>query len=134
MAANILKPLVLAVYFVLVCTHVFSQYKTNVVITDVANTALKGKMMASATKLLSEVNLAFFENRKPNLDNSFATDEATKSLLSMWEMSMFRCYETQVIEKGLLNKVKGIYEVRNIPIFFMWERAALLVFKIYLML
>ena len=74
--------------------------------------------MASATKLLSEVNLAFFENRKPNLDNSFATDEATKSLLSMWEMSMFRCYETQVIEKGLLNKVKGIYEVRNIPIFF----------------
>jgi hypothetical protein len=118
MAANILKNLALSVFLMLLGANGFSQYKTNVVITDIANTALKGKMMASATKLLSEVNLAFFENRKPTLDNSFATDEASKSLLSMWEMSIFRCYETQVIEKGLLNNVKGIYEVRNIPIFF----------------
>ena len=115
MAANFLKTLGLGFSFLLISAHGYSQYKTNVTITDVNNQALKERMQNNAGKLLSELNLAFFENRKPAIDNAIMTSDAGKSILAFWEMSMFRCYETQIIEKGL--QLKNKYEVRNIPVF-----------------
>lgn len=92
-----------------------AQYATNVVITDVGNPGLQKTMAENASKLISEMNLAFFENRRLNLDKQIITATATNSLLALWEMSSIKCYETDIIDKAINRK--GGFELRNVPIF-----------------
>ncbi|MEI8202197.1 MAG: nuclear transport factor 2 family protein [Bacteroidota bacterium] len=116
MVTNILKGLFISCLMCL-SINVFSQYNTKVVITDVNNNDLKQKMQNNASQLLSELNSAFFDKRKPKLNESYLTNEAIKSILLLWETSMFRCYETDIIEKALYRQHGGL-EIRNIPLFF----------------
>jgi hypothetical protein len=102
--------------FSLINLYSFGQYNTNVVITDIYNPSLKAKMEHNASVFLTEINQAFFKDKKPRIDETIITEEAKKAILTLWEMSSFRCYETDIFEKGI-NCSKGGYEVRNIPLF-----------------
>ena len=92
------------------------QQNSKVVITDIDNSALRAKMQDNASKLLYELNIAFYEKRIPKLSDTIVSQETLKSILSLWGTSMFHCCEADIIEKGL--KWKDGYEVRNIPLFF----------------
>jgi hypothetical protein len=96
-------------------TNVFSQTKTEVLVTDIGNNGLKAKMEKNASAFLTAINVAFQNQSIPVFDSKSITEEAKTAVLTMWEMSPFRCYETEIIEKGL-SKPKGGFEVRNVPV------------------
>ena len=94
----------------------FAQFNTKVLITDLTNKSLTEKMQNNASAFLTSINTAFAKKTNPKISSKVISNEALASLLSMWEMSNFRCYETDVIEKAL-KRSQGGYEVRNVPIF-----------------
>jgi ketosteroid isomerase-like protein len=96
-------------------TNVFSQTKTEVVVTDISNKGLKAKMEKNASAFLTTINVAFQNQSIPVFETNSITDDAKVAILTMWEMSSFRCYETEIIEKGL-KRQNGGFEVRNVPI------------------
>ena len=104
------------IVFLLFANISFAQYNTKLIVTDITNTRLKAKMEKNASDFLTSINTAFAKKKKPKLSTKYISKEAQASILSMWEMSSFRCYETDVIEKAL-KRSRGGYEVRNIPIF-----------------
>jgi hypothetical protein len=117
MFMNFKLSLLLVLGFVFTNTFtVYSQNNTKVVITDVNNDLLKNKMENNASEFLTAINLAFFKKSKPVINSKLIVSDASASLLSMWEMSPFRCYEADVIERAI-KRPQGGYEVRNIPVF-----------------
>lgn len=93
-----------------------AQYSTTVTITDVNNLELQQKMELNASYLLTTLNSAFFVNKAPMLNISNIDAKAISSILALWETSVFRCYETDIITK-VATKPGGGYEIRNIPLF-----------------
>lgn len=114
MDTNLLRTTCLILLFCFI-SKIDAQYATKVVLTDLSDEQLKTKMSDNASKLLTEINLAFFEKRELKIDRKIISPTAIASILGMWETSMFRCYEADIIEK-VINRKNG-YEVRNIPIF-----------------
>lgn len=112
----LLKSMKLIILLVLPFNFAFAQYKTNLVLTGESDEALLKKMEVNASAVLTEFNYAFAENRKVQMQTKAMSKSAYEAILMMWEMSPFRCYETQVIEK--LTRFNDNYEVRNIPLFF----------------
>jgi hypothetical protein len=108
--------LLLVALFFSALSPVLSQHNTRVVITGINDNALKSKMENNVSEFLTSLNLAFQKNNKPKFASGIITSSSYASLLSMWEMSPFRCYETDIVEKAS-RRATGGYEVRNIPIF-----------------
>ena len=93
-----------------------AQYITKVTVTDIESRSVQQQVEVSATNLLSELNSAFFDSRTPALNKiSGLNKEGRSSILSMWEMTSFRCIETELIERAY--KTPTGYQVRNIPMF-----------------
>ena len=114
MNTNLLKTYYV-IMFLCLFGRIASQNTTNVVVTDVNNKQLQLKMADNATRLLNEINLAYFEKRNLKIDRNIISPSAAASLLAIWEMSMFNCEKEEIVEKAI-NK-KGGFEIRNIPIF-----------------
>lgn len=95
--------------------HVHAQYKTNVVITNMNNASVTNKAQNAASKLLSELTHAFFEKRNPGLGGMDITADASRDLLKMWEMSSFRCIETNLIEVAVTTS--SGFQIRNVPVY-----------------
>jgi len=95
--------------------NLHAQYATKLSITNLNNALLTIKAENAGSKLLTELNQACFQNRKPKLDSKDITDQAAKSLLALWNTSSFRCIETELIEPGVIT-YDG-FQIRNIPIF-----------------
>jgi CRISPR/Cas system-associated protein endoribonuclease Cas2 len=92
-----------------------AQYATALTVTDIRQSLAK-KMEANASALLTELNSAFFSGKVPQLSKiSGMSADSKNSILSMWEMTPFRCIETEIIERCY--KTPGGYQVRNIPLF-----------------
>lgn len=112
------KNLIKVAFFILLfflMGEIEAQYSTKVYVTGVNDSRLQSNVEKNASKLLTEMNMAFFENRSLKIDNKIITPAATSSILAIWEMSMFRCNETDIIERAVSRK--GGFEVRNIPVF-----------------
>lgn len=93
-----------------------AQYATSVTVTDVSNSSVKQRIEASSSSLLTEFNSAFFGNRTPSLSKiSGLSKEGRNSILSMWEMTPFRCVETELIER--VYKTPTGFQLRNVPMF-----------------
>jgi len=101
--------------FVLLTGNLSAQYMTVLTVTNVEQSVAK-KMESNASALLTELNQAFFNNKMPQLEkiNGMSTD-GKDALLSMWDMTPFRCVESEIIERGY-NTPTG-FQVRNIPLF-----------------
>jgi len=110
------KIIIISSVLMLISQVTLAQFNTKVLITDITNTSLKKKMQLNASSFLTSLNTAFAKEKTPKISSTAMSKPAIASVLSMWEMSNFRCYETDVIERAL-KRSQGGYEVRNIPIF-----------------
>lgn len=100
----------------LILSYAQAQYASALTVTDIHNTAVSQKIDVGVSALLTEFNLAFFENRIPSLDKvSGLSREGKSAILAMWETTPFRCIETEMIERGY-NTPSG-WQVRNIPMY-----------------
>ena len=83
---------------------------------DMAESAsLVAKIEANASAFLTSINTAFEKKSKPRFSSGTISSDAQVSVLSMWEMSPFKC-SSAAIEERIIKKPQGGYEVRNIPV------------------
>jgi hypothetical protein len=99
--------------FVMAAGNLSAQYATALTVTDVEQPVAQ-KMEANASALLTELNQAFFNGKTPQPNKSEISKDGKSAILSMWEMTPFRCIETEIIERGY--KTPNGYQVRNIPL------------------
>ena len=111
----VLKICLFCAVFALFSSKLSAQYVTELTVTDIEQSVAR-KMEVNASALLTELNQAFFNGKTPQLTkiNGMSKD-GKSSILSMWEMTPFRCIETEIIERGY--KTPSGYQVRNIPLF-----------------
>ena len=98
-------------FLLFITASLHAQYATDVVVLDVGNTALTKRMEQEASKLLTAFNNAYFKNTAPSID--FVKDK--QSVLSIWEISPFKCIETDIIERAYATNYG--YQIRNISVF-----------------
>lgn len=79
------------------------------------NDYLINKIELNASKLLTEVNLAYYEERIPNLKNIELTEDARHAILSIWETSPFQCAKALHLD-NIIKRRDGTHEFRNIPL------------------
>ena len=92
-----------------------AQYDTKLTVTDI-EPSIAQKMGTNASALLTELNQAFFNGRIPQLTKiSGMNNNGRNSILAIWEMTPFRCVETEIIERCY--KTPSGFQVRNIPLF-----------------
>lgn len=96
----------------------FAQSRTEVYITPEVeiNPSIKSAIEKNGTAVLTALNEAFFSGKKPSLNVANVDPSTITSILSMWEMSEFRCYETMIVER-ILEMPRNRYMIRNVPIF-----------------
>jgi len=93
----------------------YAQFKTDVTLGGQIEASLKTKFEHHTSLFLTDINQAYNKNQKPSIKNNYISSGAISSILSMWEMSPFRCYETEIVER-LISRPSGGYEIRNIPV------------------
>ncbi len=93
----------------------YAQYATNVIVTDYQDEATAKKIEKNASQLLTSFNTAFVSDKTPSLNLGGISKTDKEFILTMWEMSPFKCIETEIIER--LYKTRNGYQVRNIPMF-----------------
>ena len=118
MAANLLKPVLFVILFSFITINALGQYATEVLVVELGNERLKNSIEKNASKLLTEFNKAFFEDRVPVLDDRIVTQQARNTILLLWETSHFRCFETELFERVAQRHNQNEFELRNIPLFF----------------
>lgn len=79
--------------------------------------ALRQRMEANATALLSELNAAFTQQRDLQLRAAFVAEEYHKALHEMWRSAHFYVPDDRVIEMASA-LTSGYYEMRNVPLLF----------------
>ena len=105
----------LCAVFALFASNISAQYAIELTVIDIEQ-SLSKKMGAAASALLTELNQVFFNGGKPQLTKiSGLSREGQRSILLMWEMSPFRCVETEIIERAC--KTPTGWQIRNIPLF-----------------
>jgi hypothetical protein len=115
MRNKVLKIYLLCTMFVSFSSNLSAQYATTLTITDIER-SIAARMEANASALLTELNSAYFSEKLPQLTKiSGMSKDGKSSILAMWEMTPFRCIETEVIERAY--KTPSGYQVRNIPLF-----------------
>lgn len=80
------------------------------------NSSLNTSVGKTIGNLLTELNNACNQNRKPNLSNFYIDTKAKRSIENLWSNSPFKCKKTIIIEDMV--SYSDEYEVRNIPIEF----------------
>lgn len=79
------------------------------------STSLVANIEANASAFLTSINTAFEKKSKPRFSSGTISSDAQVSLLSMWEMSPFKCSSAS-IEERIIKKPQGGFEIRNIPV------------------
>jgi hypothetical protein len=104
---------------IVICTSIFNalhaQYNTKVQLADFNDPRLRSVIESNASNMLSILNASFQKKIKPERIAKLSS-EAYASLLSMWEMSPFKCLETEIVERAV-KRPQGGFEIRNIPVF-----------------
>lgn len=75
---------------------------------------LKERIEQSTTKLLTEINQAFMENRSLRTVGLNMSQEAIDGLTSLWENIHFYCDDSEVVQPAL--QTKNGYQIRQIPL------------------
>lgn len=92
----------------------YAQNTVQVTIRDGIEGGIKTKMESSATKLLTEINSAFNENRSLNTAHLNMTQQAREGLAALWENVHLYCDDSEVVESAL-HISKG-FQIRQIPL------------------
>ena len=106
----------LCVVFALLIPNLSAQNTTTLTVMDISNASVTQKINVNVSALLTELNKAYSENRIPSLNRINGLSKDAKSdILSMWELSPFKCTKTEISERGL--RSPSGWQVRNIPLF-----------------
>ena len=76
--------------------------------------ALRAKIEANLSALLSGVNAAFGQSATPDFSQVRISEDASDALMMLWNNMPFRCEEPEIVER-VLSTYSG-YQVRNVPI------------------
>jgi len=115
MNKKVLKNSLVCAVFALLANNLSAQYATSLTVTDVEQSVAR-KMEANASALLTEINRASSDKRTPSFKKiSGLSKKGQSSILTMWEMTPFRCIETEIIERAF--ETPTGWQVRNIPLF-----------------
>lgn len=92
-----------------------AQYMTDLILTDVNNDEVKKVAQQNISRLLTQFNIAYADNKSVNFDGIDITATARKTIEEMWENTPFRSGDTEIIER-CLNTYDKNFQVRNIPV------------------
>lgn len=92
-----------------------AQYMTDLYLTDVNNDEVKKAAQQNISRLLTQFNIAYADNKSVNFDGIDITATARKTIEEMWENTPFRSGDTEIIER-CLNTYDKNFQVRNIPV------------------
>jgi len=95
--------------------NIHAQYATTVTVTDYRNETVARKIEQSASQLLTSFNAAFVADKVPALNFGGISKKDKEAILTIWEMTPFKCIETEIIER--LYSTSSGYQIRNIPMF-----------------
>lgn len=109
---------IIAVFLLMGKDLLVAQTRTEIHITPEVeiNATVKAAIEKNGTAVLSALNEAFFADKKPKLNTNNLDQTTITAILSMWEMSEFRCYESMIVER-VLEMPRNRYMIRNVPIF-----------------
>ena len=79
-----------------------------------ADMTLKAKMENAVSELLTELNYAAEQNRKPRLNGLAMTEQAKSDVMRLWDNVHLYCFEPEVVQK-CLTTMHG-YQVRGLPV------------------
>lgn len=104
----------MAVFALLACLTVRAEAVTLEIVDGLDNAALKNRMERASSRLLTEINQAYAENRALNLTSLGLMETAEAGLIALWENAHFYCDDTEVVQSCLTTN--NGYEVRQIPL------------------
>lgn len=103
----------LVLLFLAISLSLEAQQKT---IVSLTNENIIGKAAeAHSSRLLTELNIAFSENRRPRFREDFVSREATTAINELWVTAKFKCIETEIFTEIINDPANG-YEIRGIPL------------------
>lgn len=111
---NLLRWLMVAVCCLSIVTINAQEGVKLEIVDGLYDSALKVKMEKSASRLLTEINAAYNENRALNLVNLGLAESAVSGLSALWENAHFYCDDSEVVQSCL--SVGSTYQVRQIPL------------------
>ncbi|MDR1791825.1 MAG: hypothetical protein LBR36_00050 [Bacteroidales bacterium] len=109
--------LLVAGFFLLMCVAK-SQFDVKVHILDgMSDSLLKAKIEDNSSRFLSEMGMAFALGEQPVFDSIDILPTAQKTILSIWtETGHFNCSVTE-IDRKIMHRADGGYQLRDIPVF-----------------
>ncbi|MCF8267465.1 MAG: hypothetical protein K9I69_05220 [Ignavibacteriales bacterium] len=99
--------------FLVLIISLNAQQKTMVYVTNTASISEKAEIFSS--RLLTELNISFSENRRPHLLPEYADPDVIKAINELWTTAKFKCIETEIFTEIIDDPVYG-YEIRGIPL------------------
>lgn len=97
----------------LLATIGFSQNKTTVLLPK--NAEVNQKLEKNASEFITAINLAYSENKQPDITKGTYTSDALESLNNLWKSRPFYCPETKIIT-NVINRADNNLEIRNFPL------------------
>lgn len=110
------KTIIVTLFLALLIYPATAQFNTKFSLAGINDSNLKSRLESNASAFMTDINKAFAAKQKPTIKSNIISSGATTSLLSIWEMSPFRSYETEIIER-VSQRPMGGYEIRNISVF-----------------
>lgn len=89
-----------------------------VFVSDFSNQELRLTMEANASNFLSEINLAWEEDRALQFEQGIISTVYHEPMAEMWETARFYIPDDVIIQSAA-RLVSGNYEMRNIPLYFL---------------
>ncbi len=118
-----MKKIILAILMVVIPSIVAAQTISVTLTTDegYARPAAVSKAEANLSKVLTEINKAYNENRVLNIVGLPMNDFAVDALTMLWEVAHFYVDDTEVVDRIWVFEGNGIMEVQHVPIIIMPE-------------
>lgn len=111
------KVVLIALLSIFYFTKAFSQDQVEVFLSDFEQHQLRITMEENASTLLSEINLAYVENREPNIAELNVVNSFERPFQIMWGNTPFYIPDDTIIQ-NVARLTNGYYEMRNIPAYF----------------
>ena len=92
------------------------QVRTAVEVTATLEEGYKAQITQSLEAVLAAFNMAYEENRLPDLSSEHVTDDGAASILELWSRSPFRSIHTVVSQPLVRRPSDGLFEFRGVTL------------------
>lgn len=112
--AKLIKIFSLCIFLINI-SFITAQHRTSVDLEPIENAELREKIEIHASSILTNFNIAYQNERAPELSMSFISEHARNSVEALWATAPFQCSETDIITHLVRQKYAGGFELRNVP-------------------